>query len=46
MPGPMRAVPLLGVTTAIHVSLALRAYVIALAIGLEAPWIVFAAAIP
>ncbi len=36
VPGPMRAVPLLGVTTAIHVSLALRAYVIALAIGLEA----------
>lgn len=46
VPGPVRALPMLGVTIVIHTSMAFRAYVIALAIGLDPPWLVFAAAYP
>lgn len=46
VPGPVRAVPMLAVTIVIHASLALRAYVVAEAIGLEPSWLVFAAAYP
>lgn len=46
MPGPARGVPMLGITVLIHVLLASRAYVIASAIGVDAPWLVFAAAYP
>lgn len=46
VPGAVRAIPMLGMTILIHGSMALRAYVIALAIGLEPSWLVFAAAYP
>lgn len=46
VPGPVRAVPMLGATVLIHVALALRAFVIALAIGLDGSWLMFAAAYP
>jgi len=46
LPGPVRAVQMLTATVCIHTLLALRAYVIALAIGLDANWLVFVAAYP
>ena len=46
VPGAVRAVPMLGVTVLIHLFMAARAYAIALAIGVDAPWLVFAAAYP
>ena len=46
VPGPVRAAPMLAITVLIHLAMALRAYIIALAIGLEPSWLLFAAAYP
>jgi uncharacterized membrane protein YbhN (UPF0104 family) len=46
LPGPVRALGMLGATVLIHVAMVGRAYVIARAIGLEPSWLVFAAAYP
>ncbi len=46
VPGPVKGVALLAVTVIIHLSMAFRAYVVALAIGLEPSWLIFLAAYP